>query len=332
MFTDMLLPTSPRGNLHVAKTAAALYLDSMNKKFVDLQVNGYGGTDFNRPNLTATQLHTACELLDRDNVDAVLATIITDSIDRMCERIRLIVRYRQFDPLAQRIIKGFHIEGPFINENRGFRGAHPVEQIHPANIDEMNRILDTGEGLVRLVTLSPERDEGFKVTSMLAGKGLLVAAGHTDASLDQLKGACDAGLRVFTHLGNGCPMELHRHDNIIQRGLSLAGRLKCGLIADCVHVPMPAIANYIQLAGIDNCFVVTDGTSASGMGPGNYSLGEWDVVVGEDLVCMAPDKSHLLGSAVTMQRCLENLQNLVGLSREDATKLVCDNPAAILGV
>ena len=301
----------------------------MNKSFVDLQLNGYGGVDFNGKSINADELHAACELLDTHGVKAILATVITDDVDRMCGRLRQIVEIADADPLVKRIIAGLHVEGPFINENAGYRGAHPADQIKPANVSDAAKLVEAGNGMVKIFTLAPERDEGKKVTRFLAEKGIKVAAGHTNAPMRDLEEACDAGLTLFTHLGNGCPMNMHRHDNIIQRGISLAGRLKLGLVGDCVHVPMPALANYIKLAGIENCFVVTDGTAASGMGPGTYTLGDWEVLVGEDLVCMAPDGSHLVGSAVTMSRCSENLIK-AGFTEPQARQLTFDNPMRIL--
>ena len=85
-----------------------------------------------------------------------------------------------------------------------------------------------------------------RVIRMLADRGIRVAAGHCDPSGDQLRAAIDAGLSMFTHLGNGCPLMMHRHDNIIQRVLSLSDRLWIGFISDGVHVPLPALRNYFD--------------------------------------------------------------------------------------
>src|SRR5690606_2198311 len=97
---------------------------------------------------------------------------------------------------------------------------HPADAIHPANCGDMQQLLDAGGGLVRLVTLAPERDPGLTVTKMLARQGIIVSGGHSDATIDQLDEAIDAGLSMWTHLGNGCPLQMHRHDNVIQRVLS----------------------------------------------------------------------------------------------------------------
>ena len=300
------------------------------RSFFDLQVNGYGGVDFNADDLTAEQLHRACEKLAEDQVSGILAIVITDHVDAMCRRLAKICRLREHDPLARQIIAGIHIEGPFLNETPGFRGAHPVDAIRPADADIMKQLLEAARGLTRIVTLAPERDPSFGVTQMLSDQRITVSAGHTDASLDQLRGAIDAGLRMFTHLGNGCPMSLHRHDNIIQRVLNLAGKLWITFIADGVHVPFFALRNYLHVAGIERCIVVTDAISAAGLGPGRYRLGRWDLLIGEDQVARSPDGSHFVGSAGTMPASYQNLIEGLQLSEADARRLTRDNPSAAI--
>ena len=185
--------------------------------------------------------------------------------------------------------------------------------------------------MTRILTLAPERDPGFAVTKLLASAGVTVSAGHTDATVDQLKGATDAGLSLFTHLGNGCPMTTHRHDNIVQRALSLSDRLRFCFIADGVHVPMFALGNYIRCAGIDRCAVVSDAIAAAGLGPGRYRFARWDLLIGDDLAARAPDGSHLVGSVITMKQSDENLRDRLGLSESDRTTLLRTNPQRFLG-
>jgi N-acetylglucosamine-6-phosphate deacetylase len=300
--------------------------------FFDLQVNGYSGVDFNQDGLQAGDLHRACERLDADGVGGFLATIITDDLEAMCRRLSTLAALRERDPLAQRLIAGFHIEGPFLNETDGYRGAHPRDAIRPAALDSMTRLLDAAAGLARVVTLAPERDDGFAVTRMLAARGIVVSAGHTDATLDELRGAIDAGLSMFTHVGNGCPMHMHRHDNIVQRALSLADRLWLCFIADGAHVPFVALGNYLRIAGEDRAVIVTDAIAPAGLGPGRYAFGRWDIVVGDDMVPRAPDRSHFVGSGITMRQSADNLRQ--ALDRPDATvrRLTCDNPRSVIGV
>lgn len=300
--------------------------------FFDLQVNGYGGVDFNSDALTGEQLHGACEKLAADGVAGILATVITAEPQAMCRRLSTLHQLRERDPLAARIIAGFHIEGPFLNETAGYRGAHPAEALRPADTELTRRLLEAAGGVARIVTLAPERDLDFAATRLLAGQGIVVSAGHTDASLDDLKAAIDAGLSMFTHLGNGCPMMLPRHDNIIQRALSLSDRLWLTFIADGVHVAWPALRNYIRAAGCERCIVVTDAISAAGLGPGRYTLGHWDLLIGDDMVARAPDGSHLVGSAGTMTRSRRNLIEHVGLTEADADLLTVRNPCHAIGI
>ena len=293
--------------------------------YFDLQVNGYGGVDFNRDDLAADELHRACATLERDGVEAILATVITEDVSRMCARLARLVELRERDELAQRIITGLHVEGPFISPLDGYRGAHPADAVIPGDVNVMSRLLDAGGGLVRIVTLAPECDEDLRVTRVLADRGVVVSAGHTDASLDQLRAAIDAGLGMFTHLGNGCPMTMHRHDNIVQRALHLRERLWLCFIADGVHVPPVALKNYLDLADTDRSIIVTDAIAPAGLGPGRYTLGRWDLTIGEDRVARSPDGSHFVGSATTMRVAHRNLREM-GLNDAECQALLCDNP------
>ncbi len=167
---------------------------------------------------------------------------------------------------------------------------------------------------------------------MLASQSVRIAAGHTDASVDQLSAAMDAGLTLFTHLGNGCPMQMHRHDNIVQRVLSLSHALHITFIADGVHVPYAALKNYFRLAGTGATIVVSDAIAPAGLGPGRYTLGRWDLLIGDDMAARAPDGSHFVGSAITMKQAYANLTGPVGLDAEDATRLTRDNPMRAMGI
>ena len=302
------------------------------RAYFDLQVNGYAGVDFNQDDLDAESLHRACERLEGDGVAGFLATIITDELDAMCRRLSALAELCDTDPLARRLISGIHIEGPFLNEADGYRGAHPRDAIRSADVESMARLVDAARGLTRIVTLAPERDPGLAVTRMLASQGIVVSAGHTDATLDQLEQAVDAGLSMFTHVGNGCPMQMHRHDNIIQRALSLAGRVWLCFIADGAHIPFATLRNYLKLANEDRTIIVTDAIAPAGLGPGRYRFGRWDLVIGDDMVPRAPDRSHLVGSGITMKQNAANLRHSLGLSEAVVRKITLENPRIAIGV
>ncbi|MEN6459670.1 MAG: N-acetylglucosamine-6-phosphate deacetylase [Thermoguttaceae bacterium] len=298
--------------------------------FVDLQVNGYAGVDFNQDDLSAADLQRVCRRLREDGVAVFLATIITDELPRMEARLARIAAIRRQEPLVRDVLGGIHVEGPFISDLPGYHGAHPRELVRPASVDAMKRLLDAAEGLVRLVTLAPECDPGLKLVRYLADRNTLVSAGHCNPSLAELRAAVDAGLSLFTHLGNGCPTMLPRHDNIIQRALSLRDRLTICFIADGVHVPSVALANYLQLTGVERTIVVTDAMAAASCGPGQYRLGRQTVEVGDDRIARAPNGSQLAGSTATMRHMATILRTELRLSEEDVHRLLCDNSRRLL--
>lgn len=301
--------------------------------FFDIQVNGYGGVDFNQDDLDETSLLRACTLLRRDGVDGILATIVTETPEKMERRIRRMVELRKSAALIHEVIVGLHIEGPFLNPAAGYRGAHPADAICPADVGLARRFLQAGEGLIRLFTLAPENDISARVTRLLSSEGVTVAAGHSDASLDQLKESIDAGLSMFTHLGNGCPLQIPLHDNILQRALHLRKHLWLCFIADGVHIPFSTLKNHLDLIGENGKFIVTtDAMAAAGLGPGTHRVSRWTALVKPDLSAWAPDGSHLLGSAMSMPDVVECLRTQLSLSERIIACATDMNPRCAIGL
>ncbi len=298
----------------------------------DLQVNGYAGTDFCSSTLDAEQLHVACRALADDGVDGVLATFITDDLRSLKAKLSNLVRLREEDELVRQVITGFHVEGPFLNPEPGFVGAHEPELVRPACLEDAQAILEAGEGLVKLLTLAPEQDSGAVVTKFLVEAGVVVSAGHCDPSLAQLKAAIDGGLSMVTHFGNGCPVELSRHDNVLQRFLALREHLWFCFIPDGVHVDFYTLKNYLDLVGVDRSIMTTDAISAATLGPGMHEISGISVEVDEDGVARRPGSANLAGSTSTMPRILHNLSLELGLSKEEIVKLVDRNPRSALGL
>ena len=302
------------------------------KGFVDLQVNGFGGVDFNSDDLTESEMARACERLTADGVDQILATIITAPIPEMARRIKRIAHWIETIPEIEKVVAGIHVEGPFLSPRNGFAGAHPKESISLANEDDANQIVEAGNGFVRLMTLAPECDQGAKTTAMLVKKNVVVAAGHTDASLDELDLAIDAGLSLFTHLGNACPNQLARHDSIINRVLSRADRLSISLIADGHHLPTFVLQNFLKCIPSDNVVIVSDAISAAGLGPGRYPLGSQTVFVDNDGAAWAECRTHFAGCATPLSRMQAILHSKVGATPAETQCWMSDNPRRLLGL
>ncbi len=278
--------------------------------WVDIQVNGYAGVDFNDAALTGQALHAACEAMQDDGVAHFLPTIITDAAERMESRLANLVRLIETDTLASRMVVGLHVEGPFLSPQRGYIGAHPAEHAMPANLEITKRLLAAAAGHLRLFTLAPECDPQAQTTRFLADQGVLVSAGHTNASLDDLRRGIDAGLTMFTHLGNGCPIEMHRHDNIVQRALACREDLHFGLIADGHHIPLFALENYLRLIPRERVLLTTDAIAAAGLGPGTYCLAGQQVRVTENDAPRFDDSGQLAGSAATMPMLVSHVGSL----------------------
>jgi N-acetylglucosamine-6-phosphate deacetylase len=303
-----------------------------NLSYIDLQLNGYQGVDFNADGLESRACRAACEALQAEGVIGVLATIVTDDLYRMVGRVARIAELRSQDPLIAQMILGIHIEGPFLDPGLGYVGAHPQKWIRPADLEAMKRLIEAAAGLVRIVTLAPEHDADLKVIRWLAEQRIIVSAGHCNPTLDQLRAAIDAGVSMFTHLGNGCPMFLHRHDNIIQRVLSLADQLWICFIGDGDHIPYPTLVNYLRCVPTDRAIIVSDGVSVNGLEPCRATAEPRTNEIGSNLAVCSADGSHFAGSTATMRQIRAGLRHEAGLEETTIRRLLLTNPSRAIGI
>lgn len=298
--------------------------------YFDIQVNGYAGVDFNQNNLTFEGLVLAREKLKADGVSGILATLITADFPDMLARINNIVRFRKESKIISKVIKGIHLEGPFISEEDGYRGVHPQQYVLKPCVEKMRLLLDACEGLLKIVTLAPEKDSEYQVIQYLRDNNVVISAGHCNPSIEQLKSAIKAGLSMFTHVGNACPQQMHRHDNIIQRALSLKDELWLCFIADGHHIPFWVLKNYIALVGFERVIITTDATAAAGAKEGVYTLGDMELVVSEDRIVREPGKVNFAGSAVDMKSIEINLKVELDLTASEIHQMLYVNPVKAL--
>jgi len=300
--------------------------------FIDLQINGCWGIDFNAAELSEDDWSFACKRLKESGTSEFLPTIITDSMESMVVKIRRLAEYCEQSRDGHTIATGIHVEGPFISPVSGYIGAHPKSHAIPASLDFAKQLLEAGRGWVRMVTLAPEMDANASVVQYLANQGILVAAGHTNASIEQLQRAIDAGLQCFTHLGNGCPAEMPRHDNIIHRVMKLHDQLSVTLIADGHHLPPWLLQMLIEWFGEDRSIIVSDAISAAGLPSGYHTLGDRRVWVGDDGVPRSEDRSHFVGSGALLDKMLPLLRDELRWSASSLSKLFRENAKRLLGV
>jgi len=297
--------------------------------WIDLQVNGYYGIDFNADELTHREALEVCSRLADDGVVGILPTVITAPLEKMVARITRLAQWIDEDPVIRDKFIGIHVEGPFISPLVGYVGAHPPTAVLPATLDCAQRLVDAGRGHVRLLTLAPECDAQFAVTRWLADQRIIVAGGHSDATLSELRDAVQAGMSLYTHLGNGCPGMMHRHDNIIQRVLNISAEISISFIADGHHVPPVALGNYLKMVPDENIIIVSDAISAAGLGPGDYQLSGQTVHVDEAGAAWGAGRAHFAGSAATLPKMRTVLQSMA-IPQEKIDRWMRDNPSHLL--
>lgn len=225
-------------------------------------------------------------------------------------------------------MEGFHVEGPHISPEDGPRGAHPREWVRPPDLDEFRRWQEAAEGNVRIVTIAPEWPGATKYIEALVAQGVVVSIGHTQATGEQIQEAVRAGATMSTHLGNGAHSVLQRHPNYIWEQLA-EDRLAAGFIVDGIHLPACFLKVALRAKGIERSILVTDAVMPAGCAPGRYKVGEVEIELHPgDRVTLA-GQDRLAGSALRMDRGIENLMRLAGLSLREAVTMATRNPARV---
>lgn len=296
----------------------------------DVQVNGYAGVDFQRDNLTAAELLYAARGLRSAGCAKFLLTLITDEWPRLTARLRHLVAVREQSAELKSAIAGWHIEGPFLSDQPGFCGAHnPAVMCDPtpAHIRELRGL--TGSDPL-LLTIAPERRGGLKAIQLATALGIKVSLGHTNASAETLAQAVRAGATLFTHLANGCPRDLDRHDNIVWRVCDTPG-LTASLIPDRLHVS-PAPFRTLHRALVGNVLYTTDAMSAAGAPPGRFQFAGMDLEVGADQIVRQPGKTNFAGSALKPVEGVFRAAEMLRCPWQECWPRLSEIPARLMGV
>lgn len=289
--------------------------------FVDLQVNGAFGRDVTSD---AASIWSIGAGLPRTGVTAFLPTVISAPPEAAAAAMAALAAgpppgWVGAEPL------GLHLEGPMLAEARA--GAHEPRFLRPPSPEVIEGwSLDAG---VRLVTLAPELPGALEMIGELRGRGVVVSAGHSDASEDQAIAGLEAGVSAGTHLFNAMPP-------ITAEEPGLAGALLArvdaivGLIADGVHVPPTALRTVWTARGPHGIALVPDATAALGMPDGQYVLGRRTIHLRNGEV--RDDRGVLAGSALSMDRAVRTLVREAGASPAEALAAASATPARLLGL
>jgi N-acetylglucosamine-6-phosphate deacetylase len=277
--------------------------------YIDLQCNGGHGIDL----VTEPEgLWTLAAALPEYGVTSFLPTIVS-SPPSIPERA-LKVLHRRPEGFCGAAPLGLHLEGPFLNPER--RGAHRAAQLRPPSASQAAPW--SRQAGVVMVTLAPELPGALNVVSELRRRGVVVAAGHTDASTAQMQAGVDAGIRAVTHLFNAMAPFFHREPGPI--GVTMAdSRLVAGVIVDGVHVHPTAVAATHAALGPERFAVVTDAVAALGQ----------QQVNGYPPQARTRD-GRLMGSVVGMDQAVRNLAAFTGCRPEVAMASATSTPARLI--
>jgi N-acetylglucosamine-6-phosphate deacetylase len=293
--------------------------------FIDLQVNGFAGVDYNHPRTSHDEIARSLRAQFAAGVARLYPTVITGAPDEMRACLRNLASAREQLPEGQ-AMDGFHVEGPHISPEDGPRGAHPRQWVRPPDLEEFRRWQDAAHGNVRLVTLSPEWPGAPRYIESITAEGVVASVGHTQATGEQIRECISAGATLSTHLGNGAHQLLRRHPNYIWEQLA-EDRLMADFIVDGIHLGAAFLKTAIRAKGIERSVLVTDASAPAGAAPGRYSIADQPVDMTEDGRVVLAGTDRLAGSALNMRRGIENLMRLAGLSLADAVRMATVNAA-----
>lgn len=298
--------------------------------YVDLQVNGFRGTDFSGPDLTEDAFAAACRDLLARGTAALLPTLITSPEDLYRRNLPLIARVMSRPEFAGRL-PGIHLEGPFISPVPGAVGAHNPAWVRPPDADLLARLQEWAGGRIRLLTVAADVPGMEPLVRRAVGMGITVGLGHHLAGEEDLKRMAGAGATILTHLGNGLPGVLPRHENPIWAGLA-CDVLAATIITDGHHLPPAVIRTMLRAKGVGRVAVISDASPLAGMPPGRYTAaGMGDVVLEPSGRLHIPAKGCLAGSSATMPECMAYLESLGFLTPEELEAVGFHNPLRMIG-
>jgi N-acetylglucosamine-6-phosphate deacetylase len=298
---------------------------------VDLQVNGADGVAYDAADRDARARATRFHLLR--GTTSLLATLVSAPLEPLLSALERLAG--DVDPAGP--VVGVHLEGPFLSAAKV--GAHDRGALCDPTPERVARVLERGRGAISMITLAPERPCALEAIERFSQAGVVVAAGHSVATSEQLRRAIDRGLSFVTHVGNASDWPSRPFDPALGYRRSEAGvvgtflieqRLRGSLILDGRHL-LPELGRAIvELRGPDCVALVSDATAAAGLLPGRYSLGGLDLEVHPG--GYATSGQGLAGSVVPLIEALRVAVSEAGIPLPAAVRMASQTPASIVGL
>ena len=298
--------------------------------FFDNQVNGFAGVSFafGESDLTPEDIEKATHELWKFGVTSYLPTLTTNSAE---------VLERNFSLLAKAVndsrllgsIPGFHLEGPYINPEDGFRGAHPKQFVRLPDWDEFEKFNKAAGRKILQITLAPEMEGAQDFIRKCKENGIVVAAGHHNANKQQLDLAIENGALIATHIGNGCANMINRHNNPLWPQLS-NDNLMISIICDGFHLLPEEIRVFYKVKGPEKTILTSDVTMYAGLVPGTYETQTGETIeLTKEGRLYYPAQNVLYGSASPIIKGVGHIIEVTGCSLADAITMASSNPAKL---
>lgn len=291
--------------------------------FIDLQLNGCGGVQFN-DDIDALSIETL-EVMQRANeksgCTSFLPTLITSSDALMKRAVETMRAY-----LAQHAHQalGLHLEGPWLNKVK--KGTHNPDLIRKPDPALVDFLCDNADAIAK-ITLAPENVDGA-IIRRLTEAGIVISAGHSNATLEEAKAGFRAGVSFATHLYNAMPAFAGREPGLIG-ALFDSPDVYCGIIADGLHVHYANVRNAKRIKG-DKLVLVTDATAPAGAAIDQFIFAGKTIYY-RDGLCV-DENGTLSGSALTMIEAVQNSVEQVGIALDEALRMATLYPARAMGV
>lgn len=299
---------------------------------VDLQVNGYAGIDFSSPSLSVDQVIQAARILREQGTAYFCPAVVTAPWYVYTHVLPILAQAKErLENLGEEAfaqITGIHLEGPFISPVEGARGVHDASSILPVSLHAFDALVSISSGSLRLLTLAPELPGALELIDHATEQGILVGLGHTLADARTIHAAVDAGACFSTHLGNGLPSVIHRHQNPLWAQLAEV-RLVSFIIADGHHLPADLVQVIVAVKSAGGVVVTSDSASPAGLPAGEYAFCGKTVRLDPDGRLFDPLTGYLAGSSANLRQCQDWLGSL-GFTYPDLNRLCRENALALL--
>ncbi len=297
--------------------------------FIDIHVHGSKGVDV--LDSTPEALETMSSFFVTRGVTAFVGTMITAPPEMLLAGLENVRSVKHNGGSSGAELLGAHQEGPFLNPEQ--KGAHPEELLVLPAPEEYEPYLEYEDVMV-IMTLAPEREGAPELIRILREKGIVAALGHSHGITRTLAPGIDAGINHAVHCF--CNMSTLRRDKLKRVSGAVEtvlydDRISTELIGDGWHIGDNLMKLAVNIKGIDHVCWVTDAMSAAGMPPGKYFVGDVEAIV-EDGIARLPDWSAYASSVTTLDVCVRNGLELVGLNLQDSVTMATLTPASIIGV